>query len=207
MAGLRSLDIWYGYTADNGQTFPFRGKGVGMMPSLSEVLTTFPDHQFLINFKSRDTTEADRLFAYLRRHNLPIDARLMTYGHAAPVNRIRQLAPQSRGFSKDQVKACSKGYLMWGWTGHVPDSCRNGFIMVPVRWRYLAWGWPNRFQQRMGDSHTTIIMVGTPQDQMKAPGIDTVEDLHRIPASFHGLIWTDAIETIGPAWKAERARR
>ena len=31
---LKQLDIGYGYTADNGKTYPFLGKGVGMMPSL-----------------------------------------------------------------------------------------------------------------------------------------------------------------------------
>jgi len=28
------LDIGYGDTADGGKSWPFRGKGVGMMPSL-----------------------------------------------------------------------------------------------------------------------------------------------------------------------------
>ncbi len=34
MAELKELDIGYGYTADEGKTYPFRGKGVGLMPSL-----------------------------------------------------------------------------------------------------------------------------------------------------------------------------
>ena len=37
MAELKKLDVGYGYTADEGKTYPFRGKGVGMMPELSEV--------------------------------------------------------------------------------------------------------------------------------------------------------------------------
>ncbi len=35
---LKKLDVGYGYTSDNGKTYPFRGKGVGLMPSLEEVL-------------------------------------------------------------------------------------------------------------------------------------------------------------------------
>ncbi|MDD5067426.1 MAG: glycerophosphodiester phosphodiesterase family protein, partial [bacterium] len=31
---LKKLDIGYGYTADNGKFFPFRGKGIGLMPTL-----------------------------------------------------------------------------------------------------------------------------------------------------------------------------
>ena len=41
MEELKKLDIGYGYTADNGKTYPFRGKGLGMMPSLDEVLKLF----------------------------------------------------------------------------------------------------------------------------------------------------------------------
>ena len=35
LAELKALDIGYGYTADGGKTFPFRGKGVGLMPDRS----------------------------------------------------------------------------------------------------------------------------------------------------------------------------
>src|SRR6185436_19154041 len=54
MADLRTLDIGYGYTADGGKTFPFRGKGIGLMPTLAEVLQAFPQQRLLINVKSRD---------------------------------------------------------------------------------------------------------------------------------------------------------
>jgi len=42
MAELKKLDIGFGYTADHGNTHPFRGIGIGLMPSLVEVLTHFP---------------------------------------------------------------------------------------------------------------------------------------------------------------------
>lgn len=59
LAELKALDIGYGYTADGGATFPLRGKGVGLMPSLDEVFDAFPDRRFLINFKSHDAREGD----------------------------------------------------------------------------------------------------------------------------------------------------
>ena len=37
MEELKKLDIGYGYTADGGKTYPFRGKGVGLTPTLDEV--------------------------------------------------------------------------------------------------------------------------------------------------------------------------
>lgn len=53
LAELKSLDIGYGHTADGGKTFPLRGKGIGMMPTLDEVLARFPGKRFLINIKSK----------------------------------------------------------------------------------------------------------------------------------------------------------
>ncbi len=61
MSYLKTLDIGYGYTADGGKTFPFRGKGVGLMPAMDEVLAAFPDRRFLINIKSNDPHEGDLL--------------------------------------------------------------------------------------------------------------------------------------------------
>jgi glycerophosphoryl diester phosphodiesterase len=61
MADLKILDVGYGYTADGGKTFPFRGKGVGLMPSLAEVLQTFPGRRLLINVKSNDPAEGEKL--------------------------------------------------------------------------------------------------------------------------------------------------
>ena len=58
MAYLKTLDIGYGYTADGGATFPFRGKGVGQMPELKEVLTALPQGRFLVNYKSNEEREA-----------------------------------------------------------------------------------------------------------------------------------------------------
>ena len=57
MAELKRLDIGYGYTSDGGKSFPFRGKGVGMMPTLDEVLASFPDKRLLVNVKSRGPSE------------------------------------------------------------------------------------------------------------------------------------------------------
>ncbi|MGD1950182.1 MAG: glycerophosphodiester phosphodiesterase family protein [Leptolyngbyaceae cyanobacterium] len=90
LESLQALDIGYGYTADGGKTYPFRGRGIGMMPSLAEVLSTFPDRHFVINIKSQDPNEgvllAERLAA------LPPDrqAQFMVYGGSEPVSIIRK---------------------------------------------------------------------------------------------------------------------
>lgn len=52
MAEIKKMDIGYGYTADGGKTYPFRGKGVGQMPTIDEVFEFFPDKEFVIGSKT-----------------------------------------------------------------------------------------------------------------------------------------------------------
>lgn len=202
LAYLTALDIGWGYTADNGKTFPFRGKGAGMMPSLAEVLKAFPHRRFLINFKSRWTEEADHLMAYLKRNAIDIDDRIMVYGGVRPVERWKTINPSGFAFTKADMKRCTLDYAKFGWSTVVPDSCRNSVIGVPVNFRHLFWGWPNRFLQRMQAAGTTVIILGEVENDNGAPGITDPDDLTAIPRGFGGLIWTDAIETVGPAWEA-----
>jgi glycerophosphoryl diester phosphodiesterase len=207
MAYLKSLDVGWGYTSDNGKTYPFRGKGKGMMPSLAEVLNAFPDKRFLINIKSRWKQEADLLLAYLQRHEVDIDRRVMVYGGERPIERWKEIHPSGFAFSKSDMKRCTLAYAAIGWSTIVPDSCKNGVIGVPVGFRNLVWGWPNRFLQRMKAAGTTTIIFGEVENDNGAPGITDPADLAAIPNGFGGLIWIDAIETVGPAWTASSAAR
>src|SRR5207248_7119045 len=94
MAKLKMLDIGYGYTADGGKTFPFRGKGIGMMPTLTEVLAAFPEQRLLINVKSRDPSEGDKLAAVLNKLPAARRAQIMVYGGDEPVEVVRQQTPE-----------------------------------------------------------------------------------------------------------------
>lgn len=53
LAELRELDAAYRFTLDDGQTFPLRGQGI-MVPTLEEVLTTFPDTRVNIEIKQTE---------------------------------------------------------------------------------------------------------------------------------------------------------
>lgn len=201
LAYLQSLDVGYGYTADGGKTFPFRGAGKGMMPSLAEVLQAFPEKRFLLNFKSRWVREADLLLAYLKQHDIAIDERIMAYGDARPVARWKTINPAGFAFSKADLKTCTLDYAKIGWSTSVPASCIGGVIGVPMNLRYAIWGWPNRFLERMHKSNTTVILLGDVESDNGAPGITDPGDLKGVPQGFGGLIWVDAIESVGPAWE------
>lgn len=202
LAELKALDIGYGYTADGGKTFPFRGKGVGLMPSLDEVLATFPEKRFLINVKSNDPAEGERLAERLLQ--LPPEqlARLMSYGGDRPMAELVKRIPKMRTTSRKRVVACGTRYLAFGWTGIVPESCRATIVLMPVNMGWVVWGWPNRFFERMNDVDTLVFVTGPygPGD-VGTSGVDHDDDIAALPDGFSGGIWTNRIDRIGPKFK------
>ena len=201
LAQLKALDVGYGYTADGGSTFPLRGKGVGMMPSLAETLAAFPGRRFMINVKSNDATEGDRLAAYLAARAPAAIPNLVVFGGPKPVERIRAIEPRLRAFGKQDFKACATGYLAWGWAGHVPGACRGIMVFVPQKQAWMAWGWPNRFLRRMQDAGAEVYIAGDAQfrGRQSLHGLDDPARLKDLPRGWKGGISTDRVELIAPA--------
>ncbi|GIO93907.1 MULTISPECIES: glycerophosphodiester phosphodiesterase family protein [Paenibacillus] len=196
MEQLKSIDIGYGYTADQGATYPFRGKGVGLMPSLSEVLAAFPDGEFLIHIKSQDAGEGELLAAYLAQ--LPEDrlSRLTVYGDDAPISELKSRLPAFRVMSMDSLKSCLISYIGAGWSGYMPSVCRNTQLHIPEKYAPYLWGWPDKFLNRMDRINTRVILVAG--DGGWSEGFDTVEDLKRLPKNYSGGIWTNRVDVIAP---------
>jgi glycerophosphoryl diester phosphodiesterase len=203
LAELKALDIGYGYTADGGKTYPLRGKGVGKMPTVEEGLAALPNTPLLFNFKSKNPREADQLYAILKasgRDSEKIGDAF--YGGPKPVGRIRQLLPNNWAFNiKQEGGACTKQYLAYGWTGIIPNACRNSMLGIPYNYRWAFWGWPNRLLARMESVGARVIVFGPYERGKSNEGISTTEQLHDIPESFNGMIWVEDIEAVGPALK------
>ena len=195
MTEITRLDPGYGYTADQGRTYPLRGGGA-VIPALSDVLSAFPDQVFLINFKSRDAQEADHLSAYLRDQGVSDMSRFLVYGGAGPTERFKALYPDTKGFTRGSVAACAKSYLALGWLGVVPASCRGTVIVIPHRFTRFAWGWPHRFAQRMREHDTQVWIMG--DGPGATSGIDDRQTLNRLPRNSGFGVWTDRIETVNP---------
>ncbi|KRR16308.1 glycerophosphodiester phosphodiesterase [Bradyrhizobium lablabi] len=198
MADLKKLDIAHGYTADGGKTFPFRGKGVGQMPTLAEVLSTFPQARLLINVKSRDASEGEKLAAVLAK--LPAERRvqIMVYGGDEPVDAVRKRLPEIRTISRATIKSCLLGYIGYGWTGLVPKACSNAMVMLPINVAPWMWGWPDRFLNRMKAANSEVFVLGPYRGGEFSSGVDTSEQFARLPQNFSGGIWTNEIEVIAP---------
>ncbi|BBO12934.1 MULTISPECIES: glycerophosphodiester phosphodiesterase family protein [Bradyrhizobium] len=196
MAKLKMLDIGYGYTADGGKTFPFRGKGIGMMPTLSEALATFPDKKLLINVKSRDPNEGETLAGVLNA--LPAERRraVMVYGGDEPIDAIRHLTPDVRTISRAAIRNCLIRYIGYGWTGLVPAACRNAMVLVPINAAPWLWGWPDRFLARMNGVNSAVFVLGPYSGGEFSTGIDTPEAFAQLPQDYSGGVWTNEIEAI-----------
>jgi glycerophosphoryl diester phosphodiesterase len=203
MTELKNMDIGNGYTADLGKTYPFRGKGIGLMPSLTEVLRQFPDKSFLIDVKSNDPQEGELLAQYLSK--LPIKQRnlLAVYGGNEPVSALKERLPDMRVMSKATMKSCLLPYLAAGWTGYIPAACEHTELHIPEKIAPLLWGWPNKFLNRMDQVGTRVIVVGGNGSEFSS-GFDTPEDVNRLPAHYTGGIWTNRIDKIAPLYQQEK---
>jgi glycerophosphoryl diester phosphodiesterase len=202
MPELKTLDIGYGYTFDRGRTFPFRGKGVGLMPTLDEVLARFPDRYFLLDMKGNEPDDAALLSARLSRLSAQRRSKLMVFARGAVLARLHETLPDLRVFSTGSVASCLLRYIGYGWTGIVPGACHNSPIWVPINLAPWLWGWPNRFLDRMDASHASIILMGAYPSRDISPGVDTIRDLARLPADYNGGVWTNEVERISSAVKS-----
>ncbi|HEX6375296.1 MAG TPA: glycerophosphodiester phosphodiesterase family protein [Allosphingosinicella sp.] len=198
LAELKQVDVGYGYSADGGRTFPLRGRGIGGMPTVEEALRETPRMRLFFNFKSKDPGDADVLVAAFRRAGVAIDGKHVFYGHPAVTRRLKQLVPGVQTFWKDEIRACLTDYVKFGWTSHVPASCRNKIVAVPLNYQWAIWGWPKRFLARMEGVGTKVILMG-PYQKGKLTGIERPEQLADVPRDFRGYLWIEDFYSVGRA--------
>ncbi len=197
MAALKALDVGYGYTLDGGATFPMRGAGVGLMPTLDEALGAFPDALFLVNVKSRDAAEGQAFADWLAAHP-ELAPRVWGYaGHSAPVGAAVAAHPGLIGVTRDGIKACVLRYAALGWSGHVPGACRGTILFLPQNVGRWLWGWPARFLNRMDRVGTTVVLRA-PLAEGVPEGIDTLEQARTVPEGFDHVVWTNRIRLVAP---------
>lgn len=202
MAQLKQLDLGYGYSADGGKTFPFRGKIKEAMPSLTEVLQQLPNLRVLINIKSNDPLEGQQLATYLNALTPERRALTAVYGGDKPVQAVRENTKDIITMSKSSLKTCLISYAALGWSGQVPSSCEKTLVLLPINYASWMWGWPNRFVERMNSAGSAVFVAGPYGGDRANTGIDSLETLKQLPSDFKGGIWTNEIELIGGAMNA-----
>jgi glycerophosphoryl diester phosphodiesterase len=203
LAELKALDIGYDYTADGGKTHPFRGKGVGQMPSLDEVLAAFPRRRVLIDIKSNDPADGEKLARRLSRLPPTQLSRIMVDGGDRPVAAVRERLPHLKTMSRAGLRSCLPSYVGMGWTGYVPAACRGSLLLIPINVAPWLWGWPDRFLERLAGAGAEIFVAG-PWDGGFSQGIDDAAVFRRLPAGYSGGIWTNRIDRVAPLAAAQR---
>ncbi len=193
---LVGLDVGYGYTTDD-VSYPLRGTGVGLMPSLSQVLDADIGAQFLINFKSKRANEGTMLAKLLT--NADYASQIYgVYGGSEPTNAALSIVPELRGFDRPALKECLIAYALTGWTTRVPVVCRDRIVAVPMDYGRYLWGWPHKFTRRMQAAGSDVILWGPYDGTGFSSGVDDAGTWGRVPDGFDGHVWTNKVEVIGP---------
>lgn len=194
MAELKQFDIGYGYTADGGKTYPFRGHGIGLMPSFEEVLESFPDEDLLIHIRSYSIATGEVLWSYLSKMSEERLNKITVYGSKEPINYLRKQCPTLHVMSKDSMIDALLTYEAIGWTGYIPDAIKNTELHLPMKYAKLLWGWPYKFTERMESVNTRVVAVNG--DGEWSEGFDSLEDLKKLPKGFDGYVWTNRIDKV-----------
>ncbi len=92
-AELQRVDAGHGFTPDEGESYPFRGKGV-RIPRLAEVLSSFPDARINLEIKQADPPIAAEVLRLI--HDARATERvLLAAAEDEIMTQIRQLEPRT----------------------------------------------------------------------------------------------------------------
>jgi glycerophosphoryl diester phosphodiesterase len=184
LAQFKELDVGYGYTADGGEAFPFRGKGRGEILTLAELVDTAQGKPRLYRLAGDDPEMADRFAAKLKETNRNVTAR--GDGFLAPPALQAQF-PRAWSFSEEGAQACTSGYVTSGRFAIAPGACHNSTLVIPLDQQWAFAGWPNRLIARMDAVGARIVVLAREDEHGRATGIDLllIDDLWTIGPTLH----------------------
>jgi glycerophosphoryl diester phosphodiesterase len=93
LAEVKALDAGHYWTADGGQTFPFRGQGI-TIATLEELFQTFPDMPMNIEIKLVENTPIVEPFCQLIRQYGKQDQILVASFHEDAMAEFRAVCPE-----------------------------------------------------------------------------------------------------------------
>lgn len=190
MKYLKTLDIGYGYTADNGKTYPFRGKFIGMMPTLDEVMQEFPNKKFLVNQKDTFEKTVKLLVDSLKKYPQKQRQNIYLFSGSELYNTLKQQIPEVQKIfpTRKEAKDCLPQYLTMLFSGSISQSCGQYAIGAPARYLKYIPGWPNLVLNKAQQAGLKIYVID----------VDTKEELLQVQDLPIDGITTNRIEVIGP---------
>ncbi|MBU1438140.1 MAG: glycerophosphodiester phosphodiesterase [Gammaproteobacteria bacterium] len=154
---LEQVDAGFGYTFDDGATYPFRGKGF-RISKLDEFFSRFPAHNFWLNLKDNDDHSFAILYRYLSGSAAIYARKTRVITSLKGVYWFQKTDPSIPVVSVDQVKDCGIDYLLLGWAGIVPESCKNTTLLIPPSKVKYFWGYPQRLAARLQQHGTSVYL-------------------------------------------------
>jgi glycerophosphoryl diester phosphodiesterase len=93
LAEIKKVDAGSRWTADGGETFPFRGKGI-KVPTLIEVLEAFPEMRLNIDIKPTNPAVIEPFSELLGRYHKPRQVMVGSF-HDSQVRLFRAICPEA----------------------------------------------------------------------------------------------------------------
>lgn len=126
---------------------------------------------------------------------------ITVYGGDVPISVLKEELPNLRVMSMETIKSCIIPYIAAGWTGFIPNECKDAQLHIPEKYTPFLWGYPNKFLKRMENVNTRVILITG--DGKWSEGFDTKKDLKLLPDYYDGGLWTNRIDVIGPIIKGK----
>ena len=128
LAELRAADAGFRFSTDRGHSFPFR-RGEARVPTLAEVLWSFPETPVMIEVKEPEVQEAVRRVLL---DETATERCVVASEHIGAIELFRQ-SPFACGASGPEISALYRATLL---RRQVP-ACRYRLLSVPLRWHGL----------------------------------------------------------------------
>lgn len=189
---LKQLDIGYGYTADSGKTYPFRGKGIGLIPTLKEVLNAFPEKSFIIDHKDWNQASIELLMRELSQYPQSQRARIYLWTQPKYLKTVQEKYPEINALflTRKQVKKHFLPFFLSFGLLDIPSELHGRIMVIPAEYIPYVWGWPYRFINAVRNAGLKLYIL-----------TDTREKAEKYKALPVDGFLTDYIEVTGPVLK------
>jgi glycerophosphoryl diester phosphodiesterase len=164
---LRGLDLGYNLQYLNREGHPLRGKGRGLLPTLSEVLAANPGRKFFLNPKESHPEFLARLNEVLHEFTaVKKSHRIEDFSMWGPWDVWKSVIDRFPNYGPRFANAytgntCEAHYQMYGWSGYFPEICMN-LYMVFSEERVSAWslwGWPTELLDRFHKNGSKVYLI------------------------------------------------
>lgn len=130
MDELSRLDAGYNFTEDNGETYPYRGKGIGLF-SLEEMLEAFPEQKFNIDLKDKSVQQVSYFINIINKFNAH-NRIIVASWYYSILNKVRKFNPEiATSFSAYEI--------MW-----IYFLFRSGLLFLNINFKGTALQIPQK---------------------------------------------------------------